>query len=628
MMFCCVVCVWIFLTEIRSSSTNGIETHGYTGKHVTISCQHSWAWSNRKYFCRDPCEEEDILVSSDRSPNGRFSLKYLGKGTSTVTITDLKETDSGIYWCGVDRVGVDTYEKVNLRVSKGKITVFPFTVNKPHHPVHFQMNRFIPNIDITQTLPISTQQQESQLATSSRTSRSSTLEHTTHVPSVTVSSVSVNIWLYAVGGLIAIVILVCGPVAVCHYKKLVKTAEGLVPVTTVYHNEDAVEEDTNLYENDDQDTRNSKKMKSKMLESEVLKSQSHSVYENVELKPGQSHLHQQLMLKEARHYPQRYEITEDTSKRLLLNAFSSHEAHPHRSIPKTQLKLMEIRGLLLKMRFYCVLSFWIFLSEVKTSSSEELFFDGRTGKVIIISCHHVFAKNNRKYFCRDPCKYRDVLVSSDRSPNGRFTLNDSMTGTFTVSITDLQESDSGIYWCGVDRVGVDTFHKINLRVHEESETHTASIQELTTRTDSVFTSPNSETSTHTPLKTGLVKASSSPDAFTDEDAKAVPVYSVLYVVVGLVVMLTVISVGLVCVCRYKERLQTSARGVSRTSTHVDNEFNSDEGHAVYENYLDASANATKQMPKHKTKDLESTEDPIYQNVCDNTGHEDGFYTDL
>ncbi|XP_057188075.1 CMRF35-like molecule 5 [Triplophysa rosa] len=262
MKICCVVCVWIFLTEIRSSSTNGIEMHGYTGKQVTISCQHSWAWSNRKYFCTHPCKDEDVLVSSDRSPNGRFSLKYLEKGTFTVTITDLQESDSGIYYCGVDRVGADTYEKVNLRVSK----------------------------DTTQPLPISTRQQESQFATSSRTSRSSTLEHTTQVPSVTVSSVSVNISLYAVGGLIAVVILVCGPVAVCHYRKIIKTLAGLVPVpaTPVDHNEDTAEEDTNVYENDVQDTRSSKQMKSKMLKSKVPKSHSHSVYENVELKPGQS----------------------------------------------------------------------------------------------------------------------------------------------------------------------------------------------------------------------------------------------------------------------------------------------------------------------------------------------------
>ncbi|KAI7811061.1 putative CMRF35-like molecule 4 [Triplophysa rosa] len=289
---------------------------------------------------------------------------------------------------------------------------------------------------------------------------------------------------------------------------------------------------------------------------------------------------------------------------------------------------MEIRGLLLKMRFFCVLSFWIFLSEIKTSTTEEFLIDGYTGQYVIISCSHVFAQNNRKYFCTDPCKDSDILVSSDWSSNGRFTLKDFMTGTFTVTITELQESDSGIYWCGVDRVGVDTFHKVNLRVYEDnSQTHTASIQELTTQTDSVSTSPTSETSTFTQLKTGLVKASSSPDAFTDEDTKAVPVYSILYAVVGLVVMLTVLAVELLCVCRYKER-QTSARCASRTSTHIDNEYNSDESNTVYENYLDESANATEQKPKHETKDFKSTEDPIYQNICVNTSQADGIYTDL
>ncbi|KAI7810476.1 putative CMRF35-like molecule 4 [Triplophysa rosa] len=263
------LCIWIFLSEIRGSSTDKIETDGYTGKNIEVSCQHSWASTNTKYFCRDACE--DVLVSSDQSSNGRFSLKDFGNGTFTVTITELQESDSGIYWCGVGRVGPDTYHEVNVTVFK-------------------DITPTITELHTTQPLPTPTRQPESQFATSSRTSGSSTPDDITQSPSMSVSSVSVNISLYAVGGLIAVVILVCGPVAVCHYRKIIKTLAGLVPVpaTPVDHNEDTAEEDTNVYENDVQDTRSSKQMKSKMLKSKVPKSHSHSVYENVELKPGQS----------------------------------------------------------------------------------------------------------------------------------------------------------------------------------------------------------------------------------------------------------------------------------------------------------------------------------------------------
>ncbi|XP_056627205.1 CMRF35-like molecule 5 [Triplophysa dalaica] len=253
-----ILCIWIFLSEMRGSSTDTFEKHGYTGETIEVSCQHSWASTNRKYFCRDPCENRDVLVSSDRSSNGRFSLKDFGNGMFTVTITDLQKTDSGIYWCGVDRTFSDTYHEINLTVFKD---ITPTTTE----------------LHTTKPFPTPTPPPESQSATSSRTSGSSTTDDITQSPSM---SVSVNIWLYAVGGLIAVMILVCGPVAVCHYRKIVKTSSA----TPLDYNEAKVEE-ANVYENALQDTQNIKQMK---LKSKVQKSQSPSVYENVELKPGHS----------------------------------------------------------------------------------------------------------------------------------------------------------------------------------------------------------------------------------------------------------------------------------------------------------------------------------------------------
>uniref|UniRef100_A0A8C1U235 Ig-like domain-containing protein n=1 Tax=Cyprinus carpio TaxID=7962 RepID=A0A8C1U235_CYPCA len=102
-------------------SADEMKILGHSGKTVTITCSHSWAATNVKYFCRDPCKDsKDILVKSDQSPTGRYTLKDSGEGTFTVNITDLQESDSGIYWCGVNRSGFDTYQKVNLTVSNGK----------------------------------------------------------------------------------------------------------------------------------------------------------------------------------------------------------------------------------------------------------------------------------------------------------------------------------------------------------------------------------------------------------------------------------------------------------------------------------------------------------------------------
>lgn len=108
-------------TEFRMTFTTEINIHGYSGKGVIITCLHKWAEKNTKYFCKYPCKYgTGVLVTSDQSPKGRFTLEDFGNGSFTVNIADLQESDSGIYWCGVKRVVIDTYVEVNLTVSQGK----------------------------------------------------------------------------------------------------------------------------------------------------------------------------------------------------------------------------------------------------------------------------------------------------------------------------------------------------------------------------------------------------------------------------------------------------------------------------------------------------------------------------
>ncbi|KAG9262794.1 CMRF35-like molecule 9, partial [Astyanax mexicanus] len=70
------------------------------------------------------CLNRDVLIKSDRmrNPNrkGRYTLLDEGSGVFTVTISGLKKSDSGIYWCGVQRMVKDTYLQVILTVLEGK----------------------------------------------------------------------------------------------------------------------------------------------------------------------------------------------------------------------------------------------------------------------------------------------------------------------------------------------------------------------------------------------------------------------------------------------------------------------------------------------------------------------------
>ncbi|XP_035038885.2 CMRF35-like molecule 2 isoform X1 [Hippoglossus stenolepis] len=99
--------------------TEAISVEGELGGDVTIQCSHAYASDNIKYFCKDPCEDEDVLIRSSQISRGRYSIKDEGS-TFNVTISRLTEGDAGKYWCGIERAVKDTYKEVVLTVVKGK----------------------------------------------------------------------------------------------------------------------------------------------------------------------------------------------------------------------------------------------------------------------------------------------------------------------------------------------------------------------------------------------------------------------------------------------------------------------------------------------------------------------------
>ncbi|XP_062243914.1 uncharacterized protein LOC133953817 isoform X1 [Platichthys flesus] len=99
--------------------TEAITVKGELGRNVTITCSHSNAYKNVKYFCKAPCRNKDVLIKSSESSKGRYSIKDEGN-TFKVTISRLTEGDAGTYQCLVERVGLDTFQEVVLTVVKGK----------------------------------------------------------------------------------------------------------------------------------------------------------------------------------------------------------------------------------------------------------------------------------------------------------------------------------------------------------------------------------------------------------------------------------------------------------------------------------------------------------------------------
>ncbi|KAF7653267.1 hypothetical protein LDENG_00085370 [Lucifuga dentata] len=112
--FCCLLCAsW-------TGAESDIIVEGFERGEVTFRCSHSLAWKYNKYLCRDPCTDSDhklvTVVSGGKAEKGRIILVDSGDGGFTVNFTQLQRSDSGRYWCGVDRIGIDTYNKVDLLV--------------------------------------------------------------------------------------------------------------------------------------------------------------------------------------------------------------------------------------------------------------------------------------------------------------------------------------------------------------------------------------------------------------------------------------------------------------------------------------------------------------------------------
>uniref|UniRef100_A0A3Q4C0B5 Immunoglobulin domain-containing protein n=1 Tax=Mola mola TaxID=94237 RepID=A0A3Q4C0B5_MOLML len=114
------------LTKLEASNIN---VQGLERGEVQFHCSHTLAWYNQKYLCKDPCKTgEDVLLtvqSGQVVESGRITLVDLGDGHSSVTFSQLRLSDSGRYWCGVDRLGFDTFTEIYLTVKEGTYSTWP-----------------------------------------------------------------------------------------------------------------------------------------------------------------------------------------------------------------------------------------------------------------------------------------------------------------------------------------------------------------------------------------------------------------------------------------------------------------------------------------------------------------------
>ncbi|XP_048051324.1 CMRF35-like molecule 3 [Megalobrama amblycephala] len=126
MKFPLTVCVFL-LTVIRSLSVD-IIVRGTEGEPVRIKCPYPRGYENSyKYFYKGVHRDSVIILRSDGNKTSpRFSLRDDRQTRSfTVTISDLKMEDAGIYGCGA---GWGEYKVIQLNVNKAPQKTAPVQI--------------------------------------------------------------------------------------------------------------------------------------------------------------------------------------------------------------------------------------------------------------------------------------------------------------------------------------------------------------------------------------------------------------------------------------------------------------------------------------------------------------------
>ncbi|XP_056628320.1 CMRF35-like molecule 5 isoform X2 [Triplophysa dalaica] len=160
-----------------------------------------------------------------------------------------------------------------------------------------------------------------------------------------------------------------------------------------------------------------------------------------------------------------------------------------------------------------------------------------------------------KYFCRDPCASKNVLIQTEKTDlvvsAGRysvvFTLNSK---TFAVTIRHLTLNDSGVYYCGIDKWFGDKQIKVKLSVKAPA----SSFSSTDTPKDTVSTWMKTDSS---------ADSSSSPPTFHSTNSKAQTEYvetnSVKMSVVWAGVFILLVFLGLVALVCFNRRSKSKCK---------------------------------------------------------------------
>ncbi|KAJ4934972.1 hypothetical protein JOQ06_007752 [Pogonophryne albipinna] len=127
MKVCHTLICFFFLFSLQDGSTGLVSAEltvysGIEGENVTVECSIP-SYRIRKFFCKEPCRQEDILIETTgaSAQSGRYSIDDKNGGFF-VTITQLTKSDSGSYRCGAGRsLTRNSYKNIEIIVVDAKL---------------------------------------------------------------------------------------------------------------------------------------------------------------------------------------------------------------------------------------------------------------------------------------------------------------------------------------------------------------------------------------------------------------------------------------------------------------------------------------------------------------------------
>uniref|UniRef100_A0A8C5BLD1 Immunoglobulin V-set domain-containing protein n=1 Tax=Gadus morhua TaxID=8049 RepID=A0A8C5BLD1_GADMO len=110
-------------TAVHLSHHTVREVKGNVGGNISFQCSGEWSSAgSQSYFCKSSkCSSEDAKTGG----SDKYSIEDKGN-TFITTIMNLQPEDTGTYWCGIERTGIDTFvDEVIKHLSSSPYSAWP-----------------------------------------------------------------------------------------------------------------------------------------------------------------------------------------------------------------------------------------------------------------------------------------------------------------------------------------------------------------------------------------------------------------------------------------------------------------------------------------------------------------------